>query len=172
LPGTHLSKSSEIWSDQALGKLRSRFLPQKSKWGAELEFKSTVCWDLREGKKNPELEAVIRYTVAGFLSANGGTLRIGVADDGSIVGLQPDYGTFKKPNQDGFELFLTELLLGGLGKDLATSFRTTFHEVDGKDVCRVTDRGTDGRAALGDGRGLGDQQGRGEGDARQYGKRR
>jgi len=105
---------------------------------AELEFKSTVRWDLREGKKSPELEAVIRYTVAGFLNAHGGTLLIGVGDDGSIIGLQPDYGTFKKPNRDGFELFLTELLLGALGKDMATSIRTTFHEVDGKDVCRVT----------------------------------
>jgi glutaredoxin-related protein len=105
---------------------------------ADLEFKSTVRWDLREGKKSPELEAVIRYAVAGFLNAHGGTLLIGVGDDGSIVGLQPDYGTFKKPNRDGFELFLTDLLLGGLGKDMATSIRTTFHEVDGKDVCRVT----------------------------------
>jgi predicted HTH transcriptional regulator len=66
---------------------------------AELEFKSTVRWDLRESKKNPDLEAVIRYTVAGFLNANGGTLLIGVGDDGSIVGLQPDYGTFRKPNR-------------------------------------------------------------------------
>jgi hypothetical protein len=105
---------------------------------AELEFKSTVRWDLREGKKNPELEAIIRHTVAGLLNAHGGTLLIGVADDGSIIGLQLDYGTFKKPNRDGFELFLTDLLLGGLGKDLATSIRTTFHEVDGKDVCRLT----------------------------------
>jgi hypothetical protein len=105
---------------------------------AELEFKSTVRWDLREGKKSAELEAIIRHTVAGFLNANGGTLLIGVGDDGSIVGLQPDYGTFKKPNRDGFELFLTELLLGGLGKDMATSIRTSFHEVDGKDVCRLT----------------------------------
>ena len=105
---------------------------------AELEFKSTVRWDLREGKKNTELEAVIRLTVAGFLNAHGGTLLIGVGDDGSIIGLQPDYGTFKKPNRDGFELFLTELLLGALGKDMATSIRATFHEVDGKDVCRVT----------------------------------
>lgn len=105
---------------------------------AELEFKATVRWDLREGKKSPELEAVIRRTVAGFLNAHGGTLLIGVGDDGSIVGLQPDYGTFKKPNRDGFELFLTELLLGAMGKDIATSIRTTFHEVDGKDVCRVT----------------------------------
>ncbi|MFL6293759.1 MAG: helix-turn-helix domain-containing protein, partial [Thermoanaerobaculia bacterium] len=85
-----------------------------------------------------DLEAVIRVTVAGFLNAHGGTLLIGVADDGSIIGLEPDYGTFKKPNRDGFELFLTELLLGALGKDMATSIRTTFHEVDGKDVCRIT----------------------------------
>jgi hypothetical protein len=105
---------------------------------AELEFKSTVRWDLREGKKNPELEGVIRYAVAGFLNAHGGTLLIGVSDDGSIVGLQLDYGTFRKPNRDGFELFLTELLLGGLGKDMATSIRTSFHEADGKDVCRLT----------------------------------
>jgi hypothetical protein len=104
----------------------------------DLEFKSTVRWDLRERKKNPELEAVIRHTVAGFLNAHGGTLLIGVSDDGSIFGLQPDYGTFRKPNRDGFELFLTELLLGAMGKDMATSIRTTFHEVDGKDVCRLT----------------------------------
>ncbi|HWM91354.1 MAG TPA: RNA-binding domain-containing protein [Thermoanaerobaculia bacterium] len=105
---------------------------------AELEFKSTARWDLREGKKNSDLEAVIRLTVAGFLNADGGTLLIGVADDGSIIGLEPDYETFRKPNRDGYALFLTELLLGALGKDIATSIRTTFHEVDGKDVCRIT----------------------------------
>jgi len=105
---------------------------------AELEFKSTVRWDLREGKKNTDLEGVIRLTVAGFLNAHGGTLLIGVADDGSIIGLQHDYKTFKKTSRDGFELFLTELLLGAMGKDIATSIRTTFHEVDDKDVCRMT----------------------------------
>lgn len=105
---------------------------------AELEFKSTVRWDLREEKKNPELEAAVRLTVAGLLNAHGGTLLIGVEDKGPIIGLQLDYETFKKPNRDGFELFLTESLLGALGKDMATSIRTTFHEVDGKDVCRVT----------------------------------
>ena len=67
-----------------------------------MELKSTARWDLREAKKNPDLEAVIRFTVAGFLNAHGGTLLIGVADDGSIVGLEPDYGTFKKPNRDDF----------------------------------------------------------------------
>jgi hypothetical protein len=105
---------------------------------SELEFKSTVRYDLRDRKRNPALEAVVLHTVASFLNAEGGTLLIGVADNGSIVGLEPDYGTFKKPNRDGFSLFLTDLLLGALGKDLATCLRTTFHEVDGKDVCRVT----------------------------------
>jgi predicted HTH transcriptional regulator len=106
---------------------------------AELELKSTARWDLREEKRNPDLEAVIRSTVAGFLNAHGGTLLIGVADDGSIIGLEPDYRTFsKKPNRDGFTLFLTDLLLSAMGKDLATSIRTTFHEVEGKDVCQVT----------------------------------
>lgn len=103
-----------------------------------LEFKSTARWDLREQKKNPALEGVILHAVTAFLNAEGGTLLIGVADDGSIVGLEPDYRTLgKKGNRDGFETFLTGLLLDAIGRDLTPAIRTTFHDIDGKEVCRV-----------------------------------
>jgi hypothetical protein len=106
---------------------------------ADLEFKSTARWDLREQKKSPVMEAQILHTVAGFLNAEGGTLLIGVADDGSIVGLAPDYKSLgKKGNRDGFALFLHDLLLTAMSKDLADSIAVTFHEVDEKDVCRIT----------------------------------
>lgn len=106
---------------------------------ATLEFKSTARWDLKEHRKNLELERVILRTVAGFLNAQGGSLLIGVADDGTIVGLDPDYRTLgKKQNRDGFELFLTDLLLAALGKDLAPHIAITFHRVSGQDVCCVT----------------------------------
>lgn len=103
----------------------------------ELEFKSTVRWDLREQRKNPELERVVQKTIAGFLNAEGGVLLLGVADDGSVVGLEPDLRTLKKANRDGYELFLTDLLLNALGRDLASCIRVTFHPYDGKEVCRV-----------------------------------
>ena len=70
---------------------------------AELEFKSTFRWDLKENKVNRALENVVLKTLAGYMNGNGGTLLIGVADDGSIVGLENDYKTLKKQDRDGFE---------------------------------------------------------------------
>ncbi len=52
---------------------------------ANLEFKSSFRWDLRENKLNRALEAVVLKTLAGYMNGNGGTLLIGVADDGSVV---------------------------------------------------------------------------------------
>ncbi len=104
---------------------------------ARVEFKSTARWDLRENKKNPVLEQVILKTVAAFLNTDGGTLLLGVADDGTALGLEPDFQTLQKKNADGYELFLTDLLLGHYGKDISPVVRITFHPLDGKQVCRV-----------------------------------
>jgi len=104
--------------------------------GARIEYKSTLRWDLKEKKKNPLLEAVILKTVAGFLNAQGGTLLVGVDDDGNAVGLEHDYALVQKKNRDGFELYLTDLL-SSLGKDLAPCFSVHFHQLEGKDICRI-----------------------------------
>ena len=106
---------------------------------AQLEFKSTARWDLRENKKSKVMEEVILKTVVAFLNSDGGTLLIGVADDGTILGLQPDYQTLKKKDRDGYELWLmNDLLLKELGKAIAPSIAVSFGLIDGKDVCRVT----------------------------------
>ncbi len=106
---------------------------------AELEFKSSARWDMRENKQNKVMEEVILKAVAGFLNSyGGGTLLIGVNDDGKVLGLNHDYQTFKKQNRDGYELFLiNDLLLKELGKDLSPHIHITFHQVEGKDVCRI-----------------------------------
>jgi hypothetical protein len=106
-----------------------------------LEFKSTARWDVDKNQKNPEMEQVILKTVASFLNTEkGGTLLIGVTDDKEIIGLELDYQTFSKSNKrDVYQLFLiNDLLLRELGKDLATLIDITFHEVERKDVCRIT----------------------------------
>ena len=57
---------------------------------------------------DPKLEHVIVKTVCGFLNAEGGTLFIGVDDDGHPVGIEPTSRRSKsKANMDGYELFLT-----------------------------------------------------------------
>ena len=106
--------------------------------GAYLEFKSSLRWDMAESRINRNLEAVVLKTLAGFLnSAIGGTLLIGVADNGEILGLAQDYQTLKKPNQDGFEQTLMTLISGTLGADVCHFVHILFHVIEDKHVCRV-----------------------------------
>ena len=58
-----------------------------------VEFKSTARWDLREQRRNKAMEDAVVKTVAAFLNTDGGTLLIGVADDGALLGLVHDYHT-------------------------------------------------------------------------------
>ncbi len=106
--------------------------------GPLLEFKSSLRWDLQEQRVNRNLETVIMKTLAGFFNSHiGGTLLIGVADNGEIIGLDKDYQTLKKPNQDGFEQTLMTAISTNLGADLCRHVHVLFHVVDRKDVCRV-----------------------------------
>ncbi|MFI3136581.1 MAG: ATP-binding protein [Methylococcaceae bacterium] len=106
--------------------------------GPHLEFKSSLRWDMVESRINRSLEVVVLKTLAGFLNSHvGGTLLIGVADNGEIIGLEKDYQTLKKPNQDGFEQTLMTAISTNLGADLCAFVHVLFHVVDGKDVCRL-----------------------------------
>ncbi len=106
--------------------------------GPLLEFKATLRWDLRENRINRSLEGVVMKALAGFFNSHvGGTLLIGVADNGELIGLENDYQTLKKPGQDGFEQALMTAVSANLGADLCPFIHVLFHVVDGKEVCRV-----------------------------------
>ncbi|MEA2166574.1 MAG: hypothetical protein QOK37_4701 [Thermoanaerobaculia bacterium] len=104
-----------------------------------LEFKSSARFDLRQNKMTENLEAVIVKTAAGFLnSEEGGVLLIGVDDAGQPIGLAHDYQTVRPQNRDGYERFLTKLLLEACGRDLSSFIRIDFPVVEGHEICRVT----------------------------------
>jgi hypothetical protein len=106
--------------------------------GAFLEFKSSFRWDVEQSRVNRTLEAVVLKTLAGFLnSRQGGTLLIGVADDGTILGLEKDYQSLKKPNQDGFEQAIMTAISTHLGADLCSFVHVLFHVIDRQDICRL-----------------------------------
>jgi FixJ family two-component response regulator len=109
---------------------------------ATLEFKSSARWDYRANKVNRDLERIIVKTVAAFLnSEQGGDLCIGVDDDGRVLGLAHDFKTIgKRQDRDGYENFLTTLLLDAFGKDSSPLLQITFHRVGEHDVCRVAVR--------------------------------
>jgi hypothetical protein len=102
-----------------------------------VEFKSSARWSYKGRVHDPKLEHVIVKTIAGLMNAEGGTLLIGVDDNGRVLGLDPDYRTLGKPNQDGYELFLTQLLDANLSGAALALARISFSKVDDKDVCRV-----------------------------------
>jgi predicted HTH transcriptional regulator len=104
---------------------------------ASLEFKSSFRWDLKENKVNRALEAVILKTLAGYMNTGGGTLLIGVGDDGTILGLENDYKTLKKQDRDGFEQVLMTAVATKLGGDSCRNVQAVFHSIEQKDVCRV-----------------------------------
>ncbi len=106
---------------------------------ATVEFKSCARWDMRQNTPNKALEIVIVKTVAAFLnSESGGTLLIGVDDNRTVVGLAHDYQTLgKRQDRDGYENWLTTLLLDQFGKESSPLIHITFHDLSGQDVCRV-----------------------------------
>lgn len=79
----------------------------------EVEFKVSVFPQKTGNKDDFRGSLNLVRSVAGFLnSANGGMLILGVRDDGSIRGIEPDYllADAGKPNWDGYQLFLQNVL--------------------------------------------------------------
>src|SRR3546814_12750902 len=58
--------------------------------GDGVEFKSTLRMNLHTGQVDDKMQVTVLKTIAGFLNAKGGTLLIGVSDDGQVTGLSAD----------------------------------------------------------------------------------
>ncbi len=106
--------------------------------GPSLEFKSSVRWDVQQQCVNKALEKVVAKTVAGFMNRDGGTLVIGVSDDGEILGLEADMASLKKASEDGLSLHLTEILNKYLGEVAAAAVSISFAHVDGQTIAVVS----------------------------------
>jgi cation-transporting ATPase E len=119
--------------------------------GASLEFKSSLRWDINERRQNKALERAVTKTAAGFLNRRGGTLLIGVDDAGAAVGLAEDYATLSRPDRDGFERHLVQLLSAALGGHVRRFLSVDFAVVNGHDVCALSVRPSDGPVYVQDG---------------------
>jgi serine/threonine protein kinase len=66
------------------------------------------------------LSKSVTKTIAAFLNADGGTLLIGVADSGAVLGIEPDYEHLRQGKQDadGWLLSLQEVIINALGADV------------------------------------------------------
>jgi hypothetical protein len=107
----------------------------------ELEFKASARWDIKNKSPNGALTKAVIKTVAAFLNSHrGGTLLIGVSDEDHLVrGLAEDFRAAnpQRADRDGYQAWLTRVLLDALGRQFTPCIRIAFEDVDGRDVCKV-----------------------------------
>jgi hypothetical protein len=100
-----------------------------------LEFKGSLRWDFRQETVNKALEKVVAKTIAAFMNSKGGTLVIGVSDEGESLGIEPDLATLgSKSDLDGWELALRNTLNNYLSKEVAALVDASFSDYLGKTV--------------------------------------
>ncbi len=108
-----------------------------------LEFKSTLQWDVVQNKQNTELRHSVLKTIAAFMNSEGGTLVIGVEDNGNIYGLSNDLklmGQSRDRSQqlDLFQQTLRNIIFDNIGSGTTRYIDTRFEDIKGNTVCVVT----------------------------------
>ena len=99
----------------------------------QLEFKSTLRWNLHTDKVDKKIENQCLKTVAAFLNSDDGVLLVGVDDDGNAIGLRMDQFS----NEDKMLLHWHSLIKSHLGLEFAHLIRSAFQDLDGKRVLLI-----------------------------------
>lgn len=108
------------------------------KEGDNREFKTSIVFSNKTGSANPEsqLETIFR-AVAGFLNGEGGTIYIGVADDGIPVGLEDDFN-YLHGDEDKYQLILRQYAVENLSKDINGLLTIVFKKFKQKTICAIS----------------------------------
>ena len=113
-----------------------------------LEFKSTLRTNLKTGEKDKRMEKAVLKTLTAFLNTEGGTLLIGVTDDGEILGI--DEESFD--NRDKMNLHMTNLISSQIGDEFLPYIRFKLIEFEDKAVMKVVCKRCDIPVFLKDGK--------------------
>lgn len=100
----------------------------------KLEFKSTIRTNLQTGEPDKRMEKAVLKTLVAFMNSEGGTLLIGVSDDGSIRGIDLD----GFDNRDKLNLHFTNMISSSIGNEFLPYIRFNLIDVDeSRSVMRV-----------------------------------
>lgn len=106
-----------------------------------VEFKRAAKWNEFHQKVDGNMIKQIVAEVAGFMNSDlEGKIFIGVEDETyKIVGIEEDLKAIdkRKPNQDSYQLYLSNSISKQLGQDLAANYEIQFQTLQGKPVCCI-----------------------------------
>ena len=94
--------------------------------GDLVELKSTLRVNLHTGQRDSRMEQTVLRTLAGFLNRDGGTLIVGVADDGAPIGLDVD--GFE--NEDRMHLHLVNIVNSSIGAPVWAYMHANFDDLE------------------------------------------
>ena len=94
--------------------------------GDEVEFKSTLRTNLHTGLSDDRMQLAALKSMAGFLNAKGGSLVVGVDDDGKVLGLSAD----AFPNEDKMGLHVGNLVRDRMGEIFLPYVHPRFEDQD------------------------------------------
>jgi hypothetical protein len=101
--------------------------------GTSIELKSTLRTNLHTGNNDPKMELAVLKTIAGFLNMKGGTLVVGISDNGEPVGVDAD----RFPSEDNMNLHLVNLIKDRIGPTSMMYIHSRFEDHDGTRVMVV-----------------------------------
>lgn len=99
-----------------------------------VEFKSTLRTNLRTGLKDREMELSVLKTITGFFNSSGGTLLVGVSDEGVLLGIDKDLF----PNADKFQLHFWNIFREAIGTEYSEFIKSDMIESEGKFIFSVS----------------------------------
>lgn len=98
-----------------------------------VEYKSTLRRNLHTGQPDEKMHLAALKTIAGFLNARGGTLLIGITDDGEVLGVEAD----DFPSEDKCQLHLVNLIADRIGQVFMPYVHPHFEDQDGRRILVV-----------------------------------
>ncbi|NEO52723.1 MAG: response regulator [Okeania sp. SIO3B5] len=121
-----------------IGEFKSLYKLIKEGESDTLEFKSTLQWSVKGNCKDEKLRFAVLKTIVAFLNSQGGTLLIGIEDNGDIFGLEKDISLLSKKNLDVFQQTLINLISQHIGSNFINKYiKIRFESLETKDICIV-----------------------------------
>ena len=105
----------------------------------KLEFKSTLRMNLMSGKPDWNIEHAVLKTLVAYLNTDGGTLLVGVSNEGEVLGIENE----GFPNEDKFLLHFKQLIKQHIGLAYAPLIEYALVPVGEKKILEVDCRKSD-----------------------------
>lgn len=131
---------SRISEEKAEGEQDSATLEELIRKGESdaVEFKSSMRWDYKANQKGTEvIQLGVLKTIAAFMNSQGGTLIIGIDDNGNSLGLEKDYETFSdRKNWDGWVRYLVNMIRKYIGTEFMSNITLGALTYNGRRVAK------------------------------------